>query len=106
MEMLCSIDYKSLSPLDTTRAFFLALFDTYRANPFSLTITLDQGLHGGSHVRYHHQVEKLREDFYVRVRALHATGYGARGRSQRSTRAVHPIFHAVAVDLRRRPAHR
>lgn len=67
MEMLCSIDYKAMAPLEAARAFFLVLFDTYRSNPFSSTITLDEGLHGGSHVRYHHHVEKLREDFYVRL---------------------------------------
>ncbi len=66
MELLCAIDYANLDPLDAARTFFETLFRTYRDNPFSSTLTLDQGLHAGAQVRYHSHVEKLREDFYQR----------------------------------------
>lgn len=69
MELLCAIDFAALTPLDGARAFFETLFRTFRDNPFSSTITLDQGLHVGAQVRYHHQVEKLREDLYLRFGA-------------------------------------
>lgn len=96
METLCSIDYKGLPPLDAARAFFIMLFDTYRDNPFSSAITLDEGLHGGSHVRYHHQVEKLREDFYVRLgEALDRGKAAGQIRPEMDVAAVH--FLAVVL---------
>jgi AcrR family transcriptional regulator len=69
MELLCAIDFANLDPLEAARTFFQTLFGIYRANPFSSTITLDQGIHVGAQIRYHHDVERLREDFYSRFGA-------------------------------------
>jgi AcrR family transcriptional regulator len=60
-EKLIAPDYDAMAPLDAVRTFFEVLFDVYQADPFSATVTVDQGLHGGAQVRYNRGVERLRE---------------------------------------------
>ncbi|WP_371433332.1 TetR/AcrR family transcriptional regulator [Novosphingobium sp.] len=66
MTLVCAIDYDALDPIEAVRAFFETLFRAYRGNPFTSTIPLDQGLHGGAHVRYDAEVAAMRDDFYRR----------------------------------------
>lgn len=60
-EKLILPDYDALAPIAAVRTFFEALFDAYQADPFSATVTVDQGLHAGAQVRYNRGVERLRE---------------------------------------------
>jgi AcrR family transcriptional regulator len=66
-ELLVAIDYDSMKPIEAIRAFLKTLFDVYYADPFSATVTMDQGLHGGAQVRYNRRVELLREAFRAKL---------------------------------------
>jgi AcrR family transcriptional regulator len=60
-EKLLAPDYDGVAPLVAVRTFFDLLFDIYRSDPFTATVTVDQGLHGGAQVRYNRRVGQLRE---------------------------------------------
>jgi len=66
-EKLITPDYDAFPPLDALRAFFETLFDAYQADPFSATVTVDQGLHAGAQVRYNRGVERLRETLHAQL---------------------------------------
>ncbi len=73
-EKLLEPDYDSLPPLDAVRAFFELLFDIYRSDPFSATVTVDQGLHGGAQVRHNRRVGQLRVRLRERLGHVIARG--------------------------------
>lgn len=73
-EKLLAPDYEGLPPLDAVRAFFELLFDIYQSDPFSATVTVDQGLHGGAQVRHNRRVRQLRETLRERLGRVVARG--------------------------------
>jgi AcrR family transcriptional regulator len=76
-EKLLAPDYDGLAPLNAVRAFFELLFDIYRSDPFSATVTVDQGLHGGAQVRHNRRVGQLREMLRDRLDHVIARGRAA-----------------------------
>lgn len=73
-ETLLEPDYAALPPLDAVRTFFELVFDLYSANPFSATITVDQGLHAGAQVRHNRGVRLLRETLRGHLEQVVARG--------------------------------
>lgn len=95
-ERLCAIDYENLTPEAGVRTFFETLFDIYRDNPFSSTLTVDQGLHAGAQVRYNRYVERWREEFRRRLGEALRRGQDAGGLNREFDAAS---LHFLAVVL-------
>jgi AcrR family transcriptional regulator len=76
-EKLLVPDYDGLPPLQALRSFFEALFDAYQSDPFSATVTVDQGLHAGAQIRYSRRVERLREQLREQLSGVLARGHAS-----------------------------
>jgi len=68
--------YDSLTPPNALRLFLITMSDQYRLFPDCIPIMLDENIHGGMHMRQHHQIRNVTQpvvDIFANIIARGAT---------------------------------
>jgi len=93
---LLAVDYENLPPLEAIRQGFLALYDIYATDQFSVTIAVDQTLHRGEHIVKDVKSDKLRDELLTKLGASVKKGQEA-GEISMAVNAT--SIHIMAVLL-------
>jgi TetR/AcrR family transcriptional regulator len=62
-----AVDFEGLTALEAIKQSFLVIYDIFESNELAVTITIDQALHRGAHIRKDARAKKLRAELMRRL---------------------------------------